>query len=86
MIWPQAAMLDGVSMRLLQQGLQRAGVPSETREVRVNDLPAFRAAFYCNANRAGVPIIAINEQAFSEDAALTERLAACYASLPLEAI
>lgn len=86
LVWPQAAMLEGVSMRLLQEGLRVAGVASVTREIRLADLRDFRAAFLCNANRVGIPIIAIDEQEFAEDAALTELLARCYASMPAESI
>ncbi len=85
-VWPQAAMLEGVSMRLLQTGLSQAGVPCATRELHLDDLGAFRAAFLCNSNRVGVPIIAIDDRRFAEDAALADLLARCYQNVEPESI
>ncbi|MHC5904743.1 aminotransferase class IV [Streptomyces sp. S6] len=39
-IWPQAAVLPGVTMQLLQRGMAAKGIPSEQREIHLRDLDA----------------------------------------------
>ncbi|MFD2355240.1 aminotransferase class IV [Nonomuraea ferruginea] len=48
-IWPDAPMLRGVTMRLLEGELARAGVPCERRVLRVADLTEFPAVFLANS-------------------------------------
>ncbi|WP_372014986.1 aminotransferase class IV [Pseudoxanthomonas sp. 10H] len=57
-VWPQAPALRGTTERLLQAGLQAAGVGQVVRPVRVAELAGFRAAFAANANGLQ-PILAI---------------------------
>lgn len=80
-VWPQAAMLDGISQQLLRAGLSAAGIPQQTRELRLPDLAGFNAAFSCNSTGVGTPIVAIDEWRFAEDPALTARLRAAYESV-----
>ena len=66
--WPNAPALGGTAARLLLQGLEGQGVRQQVREVRLDELPRFKAAFACNA--AGVwPITAIDGLALGGSAA-----------------
>lgn len=49
-VWPQAPALRGVTERLLQAGLDRAGIPQASRPVELGELSAFSGAFTCNAS------------------------------------
>lgn len=59
--WPQAEMLDGVSQRLLQRGLDECGVRSTHRPITCSHLASFRGAFFTNSRRAFVPIERIDD-------------------------
>lgn len=64
-VWPDAPALRGTSEQLLQAGLQQSGVAQQTREARLVNLPAFRAAFASNAS--GFQLIAsIDETNFPD--------------------
>ena len=77
-VWPQAPALRGTAERLLQLGLAAHGVAQEIRPVSVDELPAFRAAFACNAN--GVqPVVAIDELDYPDEPELRALLDAAAA-------
>lgn len=79
--WPQAPALRGTAERLLQAGLDAQGVAQERRPVRVGELPAFRAAFACNAN-AVQPVVAIDALEYADAPALRALLDAAAAHAP----
>jgi 4-amino-4-deoxychorismate lyase len=81
-IWPQAAMLDGVAQQLLKSALDA----QLTREVFLSDLAGFEAVFCCNATGVGTPIVRIDGLNFAEDAALMLRLQAAYESVASDVI
>ncbi len=79
LVWPDAPSLDGVTQRLLQEALARAGVPQRREAVRLDALDAFRAAFALNSR--GIQAVAsVDGRAFEGDggfgALLRELLAA----------
>lgn len=79
-VWPEAPSLDGVTQRLLQEALARAGVPQRRDAVRLDALDAFRAAFAINSR--GIQAVAsVDDHAFGGDGSLgvllRELLAAC---------
>lgn len=78
-VWPQAPMLRGISMQLLQDGLQRDGVPALVRRVEHAELADFRSAFFTNSGRAVQPIACIDDVAFTIDASICETLEAAIA-------
>lgn len=78
-VWPQAPMLRGISMQLLQDGLARSGFPQLVRHVALDELGGFRAAFFTNSGRAVQPIACIDDVGFAVDAGLCERLEAALA-------
>lgn len=81
-VWPQADMLDGVSQRLLQRGLDECGVRSTHRPVSCNDLASFRGAFFTNSRRAVVPIKRIDEIDYAVDPRDSQTLQRALASQP----
>jgi branched-subunit amino acid aminotransferase/4-amino-4-deoxychorismate lyase len=85
-IWPQAPMLAGVTQGLIEDGLASVGLISETRPVRIADLPDFDAAFICNSTTPACLVTAIGDHTFPSDSALIARLEAAWASNPAEPI
>ena len=85
-IWPEAPMLVGVTLTLLQRGLEARGVPSRVEPVRLDDLPRFDGAFICNSATPACPVASIDDQVFDPDAAPLETLKAIWASQPCQPI
>ncbi|MEV4474036.1 MULTISPECIES: aminotransferase class IV [Nonomuraea] len=73
LVWPDAPMLHGVTMRLLE----RMDVPQERRPLRVPDLAGFDLVFLCNSWGV-MPVGEVDGTKLRGDAALEERLLACY--------
>ncbi|WP_037308240.1 aminotransferase class IV family protein [Amycolatopsis orientalis] len=60
-VWPQAPVLDGISQQLVRRGLERGGIPQETREVRPAELPGFDAMFLTNSESIGWPVASVDD-------------------------
>lgn len=54
-VWPQAPILHGITMQLVESRLPAAGVPCRTEAVRLADVPSFATTFV--ANSAGVSAV-----------------------------
>ncbi|WP_433860315.1 aminotransferase class IV family protein [Streptomyces kronopolitis] len=68
-VWPEAPVLPGVTMRLLQEAHPRTDTAPVTRA----DLPQMRAAFATNTSIGVRPIETIDDHTFdTDDAVLTE--------------
>ncbi|MDY6924249.1 MAG: aminotransferase class IV [Pseudomonadota bacterium] len=85
-IWPEAPMLTGVTLTLLQRGLEARGLASRTRPVRLEELPRFDGAFICNSATPACPVASIDALAFDPAAAPLETLRAIWASQPRQPI
>ena len=85
-IWPQAPMLAGVAQALVERGLASVGLTTTTQPVTVADLARFDAAFICNSATPACTVTAIGDQRFENPHGLIERLAAAWASNPVQAI
>lgn len=48
-VWPDAPLLHGITMQLLEQKLPELGVPSRRAPVRLRDITSFDGAFLSNA-------------------------------------
>jgi branched-subunit amino acid aminotransferase/4-amino-4-deoxychorismate lyase len=83
-VWPDAAQLAGVSMRLLQAGLAAAGVRSTTRPVARAEVGRYRFAFFTNTGTPVRPLASIDEFDFEADPALERMLAAAHDANPLQ--
>lgn len=79
-VWPSAPALFGIAMQLVQIGLAKKGIPSETHEMRIEDLPSFRSAFLTNTIQIVQPIARIDGTAFSADPELIATLTQCHDS------
>lgn len=83
-IWPDAPQLRGISMQLLQAGLERRGVPSMTRSIPLQDIARCRAAFFTNSSTPVRPIASIDDIELPIYNALTAMLVECHDSNALE--
>jgi branched-subunit amino acid aminotransferase/4-amino-4-deoxychorismate lyase len=75
-VWPEARVLPGVTMRLLQEAH-----PSSTEPVTEADLPSMRAAFATNTSIGVRPISGIGDLALSGDDPVLEDLCRAYAAI-----
>lgn len=72
-IWPQGPALRGTRERLLQAGLERLGIPQQTRLVRLQDIGPELAAFSCNS-RGQQRVSAIDDRVLADAPELLARL------------
>lgn len=85
-VWPEAPMLAGITMALLQRGLEAGGRPGRSEPVRLDDLPRFDGAFICNSATPACPVAAIGDRAFDPEAVPLEALRAIWESQPRQPI
>ncbi|MFG2292633.1 aminotransferase class IV [Streptomyces sp. NPDC048603] len=86
-LWPEAPVLPGITMQLLQAALTRSGVPWSARRLTTGDLPALRAAAATNSHCPGQPLAAIDRIAFSDDGgALIDVLTTAWAGVPWDTV
>ncbi|MFF5205647.1 aminotransferase class IV family protein [Streptosporangium sp. NPDC000396] len=84
-VWPDAPLLYGTAMRLVELGLARRGIPVERRPIRVADLPGYTAVFLTNSHgvaavsRVGDTPLKIDEDFFAT-------LLDCYEATPWDPI
>ncbi|MFM9447969.1 aminotransferase class IV family protein [Streptomyces acidiscabies] len=85
-VWPEAAVLPGITMQLLRRGLEAKGIPSEERELRLADLTPALSAFLTNSISPALPIAAVDETRLTVDPATTALLLACYETNPWQPV
>lgn len=86
-IWPEAEMLPGITMQLLQEGLTQTGVPWTTRPVRAVELPLLLAASAINSHFPSQPIASVNDADFTRDTgALIKALNAAWATVEWDSL
>ncbi len=84
-VWPEAEMLRGITMQLLEEALPQRDVPMRRMPIRVSDVTSFQGAFLSNAR--GVAVVSRVDG--SELATSAERISALvdvYASVPWDVI
>jgi 4-amino-4-deoxychorismate lyase len=82
-VWPRADVLPGITMRLLQGGLTRIGVPWSKLPLTSDDLPALRAAAATNSHCPSQPLASIDKATFPDDGgALVHALDSAWAGIP----
>ncbi|MYR33094.1 branched-chain amino acid aminotransferase [Nocardiopsis alba] len=79
-IWPEADMLTGITMRILDRRLQAMGVPRLRREVRKEDLSAELAAVVMNSWSPAIPVSRVGDRNLSEDPTFAKLLHEAFAS------
>jgi branched-subunit amino acid aminotransferase/4-amino-4-deoxychorismate lyase len=86
-LWPEAEVLPGITMQLLQGALEKVGVPWSTRRLTADVLPSLRAAAATNSHCPSQPLASIDQVAFaSDDGALACALNTAWAEIPWDAI
>jgi branched-subunit amino acid aminotransferase/4-amino-4-deoxychorismate lyase len=85
-VWPQAPMLKGVTMVLLQVALTMRGTPWLTHPVDAADLGRFDGAAATNSICPAQPIAAIGEHQFPANDKLTALLTDAWQSVPFDAL
>lgn len=85
-VWPRAAMLDGVAQQLIRRGLDGAGVAQRDETVRLSDLSRFDGAFLCNSATPAAGIAAIDDHVFPSAPTMIERVGAAWRSQPRQPI
>ncbi|MFF5083829.1 aminotransferase class IV [Actinoplanes sp. NPDC000266] len=83
-IWPQAPMLRGTTMVLLQIAMTMNGVPWTLRPVPQADLPALTGAVAVNSACPAQPIAWIDNQAYPSSDRLTALLSDTWKSVPYD--
>jgi branched-subunit amino acid aminotransferase/4-amino-4-deoxychorismate lyase len=85
-VWPEAAVLPGIALQVLQAGLAATGTPSETRPVPLTELGSFDAAYLTNSIDPALPVAAITTPAgttvYRTDAVSAELIRKAYEAVP----
>ncbi|MFC5289134.1 aminotransferase class IV [Actinokineospora guangxiensis] len=85
-VWPSAPALPGVSTALIQNGLSRLGHKHEIRQITLDDLAGFEAAFASNALAPVRSISGIDEHDYAEDAETAALLRRAHDLVPEERV
>ncbi|GIE51162.1 hypothetical protein Ani05nite_46960 [Amorphoplanes nipponensis] len=81
-VWPDAPVLRGVTMVLLQIAMSINGIPWRLRPVDAEELSGFAAAAAVSTRSAARPIASIDELPLKDDGLLGETLRAAWATVP----
>jgi branched-subunit amino acid aminotransferase/4-amino-4-deoxychorismate lyase len=84
--WPEASVLDGVTMQLLRSAMQAAGWPVTAARVSADHLTQVSAAFSTNSVLAARPISAIGEWCIPDSVPQTRILQDLYESIPWQSL
>lgn len=66
-VWPTGDILDGVTRRLIENGLSEMGISQVYEAVSLRDISRFEAAFLCNAATPAASISAIDGYGFDAE-------------------
>jgi branched-subunit amino acid aminotransferase/4-amino-4-deoxychorismate lyase len=80
-VWPDARMLHGITMQLLERALPDSGVSSRSVPVHLRDIPSFDGAFLTNA-RGIATIAVVDDVGMGRSPERMESVADAYASVP----
>ncbi|MCT9931340.1 aminotransferase class IV family protein [Planotetraspora sp. A-T 1434] len=83
-LWPRSNWLPGVTMRLVTDLMERAGIDFENVEITLDEIGAMEAAFVTNAAIGVRPIRSIDEIKFVANRPIISRLQDEYAAIPGE--
>ena len=78
-VWPDAPLLRGITMQLLEHQLPEFHVPSRRAPVRVQDITSFEGAFLSNA-RGVAAVSQVDDASLPIPAELMKTIADAYAS------
>jgi branched-subunit amino acid aminotransferase/4-amino-4-deoxychorismate lyase len=84
-IWPDAPLLRGITMQLLERQLPELGMPSRRAPVRLQEIASFKGAFLSNA-RGVATVSQVDAEPLRVDAECMKTISDAYASVPWDAI
>jgi branched-subunit amino acid aminotransferase/4-amino-4-deoxychorismate lyase len=84
-VWPDAPMLHGITMQLLERELARRGVPWRRSPVRLRDIASLDGAFLCSA-RGIAAVTAVDELCLPVEPPGLHMLVEAYASVAWDSI
>jgi branched-subunit amino acid aminotransferase/4-amino-4-deoxychorismate lyase len=84
-VWPDAPMLHGITMQLLERELAGRGVPTRRSTVRVQDTASFDGALLCSA-RGIAAVTTVDETSLPVQSQGLRMLAEAYASVTWDSI
>ena len=84
-VWPEAPLLHGITMQLLEQKLPELGVPSRRAPVRLPDITSFEGAFLSNA-RGVTAVSQVDDLTLPMPTERMKTLADAYASVSWDTI
>jgi branched-subunit amino acid aminotransferase/4-amino-4-deoxychorismate lyase len=84
-VWPDAPLLRGITMQLLERALPQLGIPAARASVRLQDLTSFEGAFISNA-RGVAAVSEIDSTTLAVPSQRLQTVADAYASVPWEPI
>jgi branched-subunit amino acid aminotransferase/4-amino-4-deoxychorismate lyase len=84
-VWPDAPMLRGIAMQVLDRELARAGVPTLRRRITVADLAAADGVFLTNS-RGAAPVERIDRHDVPTDAPSLKRVLDLFDAAPWDLI
>jgi branched-subunit amino acid aminotransferase/4-amino-4-deoxychorismate lyase len=84
-VWPDAPMLHGITMQLLEGELARRGLPSRRSTVRVRDIASLDGAFLCSA-RGIAAVTTVDHMSLPVESQGLSTLAKAYASVTWDSI
>ncbi len=85
-VWPEAAVLPGITMLVQQDALRRLGVPQETREVVPADLRGFDAMVVTNSETPGRAVTSVDDFVLPPADPAVALLAEAYETVPWDEI
>jgi branched-subunit amino acid aminotransferase/4-amino-4-deoxychorismate lyase len=84
-VWPDAPMLHGITMQLLERELAGRGVPSRRATLRLQDIASLDGAFLCSA-RGIAAVTMVDDTSLPVESQGLRMLAEAYASVTWDSI
>jgi branched-subunit amino acid aminotransferase/4-amino-4-deoxychorismate lyase len=85
-VFPEAAVLDGVTQQLIQGAMTQAGTSFRTRPVHPREAGELTAAFAMNSTSAHLPVVAIDGTEVRSDPDRVDELTRIWGSITAEAL
>ncbi len=81
-VWPEAAVLAGVTMGVVSRQLKRLGIPQRREEITLENLKHLQGAAVMNSWTPGVPVTTIGQVVLPEAKPFIELLHKAYIAEP----